>query len=259
MPTPALQPFLDATGRIVHHLNAIVVGLSAVEAGTATKPATMDVTWDPRDPRTSSRQARAFALRSTLVFLAEEINVYLDQMTTYPGIGRPAGWDVKSKAERLLAVWTQQNLDEDFVLAGTLLVGHWRNRNVHRKSKAGLTEAQRKLLVCASEEVGRSYKNLDPTRTLKNFDGDVPTLKDVSSLTAMAIRCIKKLDSSVPEPKSREDVKQWLTVLGLYAQLDGVRRVSAAKGKEVGGVEIFLRTHCPQLLDAYTFYCGGAT
>lgn len=258
MPTPALQPFLDATGRIVHHLNAIVVGLSAVEAGTATKPSTMDITWNPNEPRTSSRQARAFALQSTLVFLSEEVNVYLDRLTTFPGVKRPADWESKSKTERLLAVWRLLKLDEDFMLAGALLVGHWRNRNVHRKSNARLTDAQRKMFVDAAGEIAGKFKNLDPKRTLEDFDKDLPTLKDVSSLTAMTIRCVKRLDEAVPEPKSAEEVIEWLFALGLTDDLDRVRRVSSAKGKVAVGVSTFLRTHCPELLGAYTYYCADA-
>ena len=256
MPTPALQPFLDATGRIVHHLNAIVVGLSAVEAGAAVKPATMDITWTPHDPRTSSRQARAFALRSTLVFLAEELNGYLDHLTTFPGVGRPGDWESKSKADRLMVVWRLLNLDEDFILVGAILVEHWRNRIIHRKSNARLTDAQRRLFVDAAKKIGEDFKNLDPKRTLENFETDAVTLKDVSSLTAMAIRCVKRLDEAVPEPKSREEVINWLSALGLSDALDRVRRISSAKGKEQVGVSTFLRTHCPELLDAYTYYCA---
>ncbi|SDN72030.1 hypothetical protein [Polaromonas sp. JS666] len=258
MPTPALRPFLDATGRIVHHLNTIVVGLSAVEGGTAVKPATMDITWAPHDPRTSSRQARAFALRSTLVFLSEEVNIYLDRHTTFPGVKRPADWESKSKTDRLLAVWRHWKLDEDFILAGALLVGHWRNRNVHRKSNARLTDAQRKLFVDAAEEIGEKFKNLDPRQTLEHFEKDTPTLKDVSSLTAMTIRCVKRLDEAVPEPKSADEVNEWFSALGLAGDLDRVRRVSAAKGTEAVGVSTFLRTHCPELLDAYAYYCADA-
>lgn len=255
MPTPALQPFLDATGRIVHHLNAIVVGLSAVEEGNAVKPATMDISWSPLDPRTSGRQARAFALRSTLVFLSEELNAYVDQLTIFPSVGRPEGWNSNSKAERLTAVWRMLGLKDDFTLMGVTLVEHWRNRIIHRKSKACLTEAQRKMFVDAKKEIGEGYKNLDPKQTLENFEKNTPTLKDVSSLTAMAIRYVKVLDHAVLEPKSADEVMSWLSALNLSDELDRVRRISSAKGKEEVGVATFIRTHCPELLDAYTSYC----
>lgn len=257
MPTPALQPFLDSTGRIVHHLNSIVVGLSAVETGVAVKPTTMDITWSPNDLRASSRQARAFALRSTLVFLSEELNSYLDLLTTFPGINRSSDWESKSKTDRLLSVWRLLSLEENYILVGALLVGHWRNRIIHRKSKARLTDAQRAIFVNAAGEIGESFKNLDPMKTIEAFDKDMPTLKDVSSLTAMVIRCVKKLDGAVPEPKNAEEVAQWLSALGLSVDLERVRRVSSAKGKEKVGVATFLRTHCPELLDAYNCYCSS--
>lgn len=258
MPTPALQPFLDATGRIVHHLNTIVVGLSAVEAGTALKPDAMDITWSPQSLQTSSRQARSFALRSTLVFLAEEINAYLDRVTTYPGVGRTADWSSKDKSERLLAVWRQLGIDEDFAFSGLTLVGHWRNRIVHRRSNASLTSSQRSVFLAASDEVKSKYKGFDPQKALKDFESDTPTLKDVSSLTAIAIHSIRRLDSAVPQPQSEEEVKRWLVALGLQESLDRIRRVSAARGKKEVGVTTFLRTNCPELLEAYVYYCGNA-
>ena len=255
MPTPALQPFLNAVGRIVHHLNAIVVGLSAVESGAASKPETMHITWAPNDPQTSARQARAFALRSTLVFLSEEVNGYLDSLTTFPGVGRPGDWESKSKTDRLIAISRHLNLEEDFILVGALLVGHWRNRNIHRKSSARLTDTQRKVFVEAWEEIGKNFKNLDPKKTLEHFENDTPTLKDVSSLTAMAIRCVKRFDEAIPEPKSAEEVNDWLSALDLLEDLDRVRRVSIAKQKEEVGVSTFLQTHCPELLNSYNYYC----
>lgn len=257
MPTPALQPFLDSTGRIVHHLNTIIVGLSSVEAGTATKPVSLDITWAPKDLTTSSRQARAFALRSTLVFLAEEINTYVDRITRYPGLTRSSDWDSKKKADRLVAVQRQLKLEDDFLLVGAVLIAHWRNRNIHGQSGARLTEAQRQILIDAKETLKTEFKNLDSQRLLDDFDKDSPSLKDTSSLVAMAIRFVKRLDESIPEPSSAEEVDKWLVALGLKEQLDRVSRVAAAKGKEAVGVETFLRTNCPELLSSYAFYCGN--
>jgi hypothetical protein len=256
MPTPALQPFLDATGRIVHHLNTIVVGLSSVESGVATKPASMDITWLPRDVITSSRQARAFALRSTLVFLAEELNSYVDQITRYPGLNRSGDWDSKKKADRLIAVQCQLMIQEDFIFVGAVLVAHWRNRNIHGQSRAKLTNAQRKILLDANETLKTEFKNLDAHRLLDDFDADSPSLKDTSSLVAMAIRFVKRLDQAIPEPTSAAEVNKWFVALGLSEQLDRVRRVAAAKGKESVGIETFIRTNCPELWNSYSYYCG---
>jgi hypothetical protein len=258
MPTPALKPFLDSTGRIVHHLNTIVVGLSAVESGAVSKPATMDITWAPRDVVTSSRQARAFALRSTLVFLAEELNSYIDQITRYPGLTRSSDWDSMKKADRFVAVQRQLKLQDDFNLVASVLIAHWRNRNIHGPSGAKLTHAQRKILIDAEETLKIEFKNLNAQRLLDDFDADSPSLKDTSSLVAMAIRFVKRLDQAIPEPTSAEKVNEWFVALGLHEQLDRVRRVAAAKGKEAVGVETFIRTNCPELLSSYLYYCGNA-
>ena len=112
------------------------------------------------------------------------------------------------------------------------------------------------LFVNSADKIGENFKNLDPMRTLDDFEKDTPTLKDVSSLTAMTIRCVRKLDDAVPGPNSAEDVAMWLSTLGLSDDLDRVRRMSSAKGKEQVGVSTFLRTRCPELLDAYIYYIG---
>lgn len=257
MPTPALQHFLNSTGRVVHHLNTLVVGLSAVEVGAATKPTSMDITWAPSDPITSSRQARAFALRSTLVFLAEEINEYIDQITKYPGLKRPSDWSDKKKADRI--VWVHQHLEieADFLMVGAVLVAHWRNRAVHNLSGSRLTDAQKRILISTSEVLGKEFKNLDPHRLLDDFEKNMPSLKDVSSLVAMTIRCVKRLDESIREPSSADDVKEWLDALDLSTQLDRVRRIAMSKGEASAGVETFLRTNCPELLEPYKYYCTG--
>ena len=84
MQTPALRQFLDEVGKVVHHLNSIAVGLSAVERGLATKPMELDISWHPADLIASGRQARSFALRSTIVMVSELLGEYIAQVASFP-------------------------------------------------------------------------------------------------------------------------------------------------------------------------------
>ena len=87
MKTPAYRPFMKEVGKTVHHLNTIAVGLSGVETGACTKPPGLDISWSPADLKASSRDARLFTLKSTIVFIAEELSAYTLKIIGSPNIG----------------------------------------------------------------------------------------------------------------------------------------------------------------------------
>jgi hypothetical protein len=255
MITPALQSFLDQTGKIVHHLNTIAVGLSAVETSVAKKPDGLDISWNPHDVVASGRQARAYALRATIVTVAEEIGSFISGLSKYPGVMLDLSTK-KERWEKFAAVKDRFSLAENHLYLGPLLVIHWRNRIIHRSSNAGLTKAQRDAFIQESQFVQDNYKNLDPSLVLRHFERNSPTLKDVSSLIAMSINCAKSVSDLIQSPTSAEEVKNWIECLSLTRDLDRVRRVGASKGKERQSVAAFLTTHCPSLLEPYFFYIG---
>ncbi len=256
MQTPEFRQFLDEVGKVVHHLNTIVVGLAAVETGLATKPDSLDVSWSPADPRSSGRQARAFTLRATLVMVAEELGAFVEGTASSPacpGLQYPPKAD---RAVKLTAIKDFLSIEEDHLFLGPLLLVHWRNRIIHRASKANLSKAQRAKLVSESALVKEKYKNLDPNLLLEHFDKSTPTLKDVSSLVAMTINFVKCIQSKVIAPNSRESVLQWIAHFGLAEELDRVKRVATAKGKPDEGISHFLNSHEPSLAEAYTRHCA---
>jgi hypothetical protein len=253
MKSPGLKPFLNAVGHIVHHLNTIAIGVSAVESGLAAKPAEMDISWNPSNLVASSRGARVFALRATIVFLAEEFVSYLNIV-----LGAPVFSEISipnKRTKRLRAISEKLDLPVDELLAGPLLVIQWRNRIVHKRSRARLSKAEERILKKRKELLGAKYKNLDPLQLLQHFKNQTPTLKDVSSLIAMTINCVKRIDASIPAPRNSQDVMQWLAHLKLAEQLDRVKRISAPQNDAARGVENFLKTQCPELQSAYLEYC----
>ncbi|MBS0416360.1 MAG: hypothetical protein JSR66_01515 [Proteobacteria bacterium] len=255
MMTPALQNFLDQTGKMVHYLNTIAVGLSAVEAGVAKKPVGLDISWSPHNVVASARQARAYALRATIVTVAEEIGSFISDLAKYPGVMLDLSTK-KERWEKFAAVKDHFSLAEDHRYIGPLLVIHWRNRIIHRNSNAGLTKAQRDAFIEETRVVKDNYKNLDPSLVLEHFERNTPTLKDVSSLIAMSINFAKSVSGLIQGPTSAEEVTKWIECLSLTGDLDRVRRVGASKGKEHQSVTAFLTTHCPSLLAPYFFYIG---
>lgn len=250
MMTGALQTFLDQVGKVVHHLNTIAVGLSAVETGVAKKPHGLDVSWSPQNLAASARQARAFVLQATIISVAEEIGAYVLAVSKHPGVMLDLATR-EERSEKLLAIKERFCLEENELYLGPLLTIHWRNRIIHRASNAGLTKREREKFIGMEQYLRTEYKNLDPQRTLEDFAENKPSLKDVSSLVAMSIRFAKRLSELMPSPSSAEEVKEWIARLSLESDLDRVRRVGAAKGKEQQSVRIFLMTRCPCLVEPY--------
>lgn len=142
MKTPALRPFLDSVGHVVHYLNTIAVGLAGVESGVCTKPTTLDISWNPKDIKSSSRGARAFALNSAIVFLAEELGAYINAILGCPGFRSIALPKDPDRAQKFIALHQHLELPEDQLFLGCLVAIHWRNRIIHKRSNAGLTKAQ---------------------------------------------------------------------------------------------------------------------
>jgi len=218
----------------------------------------MDISWHPTNLKTSSRSARTFALNATVVFTAEELCAYVDVV-----LGAPSFQTLKlptdpDRVQKLSALSVFLGLPEDHLLQGPLLLLHWRNRIIHRRSNASLTRAQRDSFIEATDTLGADYKNLNPVLVLDHFRDKTPTLKDVSSLVAMTINCVKRIEAAIPKPKSAAEVLEWIAHLGLSEEFDRVKRVSAAQPNPEQGVAGFFATHCPELQDAYALYGAGA-
>lgn len=256
MKTPALQPFLDSVGHVVHYLNTIAVGLAGIESGICTKPATLDISWNPKDIKASSRGARAFALNSAIVFLAEELGAYVNTILGYPGFKSVALPKDLDRAGNFVALHQHLKLAEDHLFLGVLVVIHWRNRIIHKRSNAKLTKAQEMaLLNNYSSVLYDDYKHLDAKLLLEHFVKKLPSLKDVSSLIALSINCVRRIEDSISEPKSPQEVEEWLSHLKLAGELERVIRAAANNPKPAQAVTNFFATHCPELAESYARYC----
>jgi len=256
MKTPAYKPFINAVGKTVHHLNTVAVGLAGVESGACSKPSGLDVSWDPADIRASSRDARLFTLKSTIVFVAEEVCAYNSVIIGSPNIGDiklPKNPDRSDKHQSLV---DHLKIDEAPLFLGPLLLIHWRNKIIHRKSNASLTAAQVETLQNASDEIKENYKNLCVLKLLDDFERGLPTLKDVSSLIAMTINYVKRVESLIQEPRSKEDFESWLKHIDLFSAYERAQRVAASKPNPQGAMDSFIRTNCPELFDVYQYHCA---
>ncbi|VXA84854.1 conserved hypothetical protein [Acinetobacter sp. 8I-beige] len=255
MKTPAYKPFIDSVGKTVHHLNTIAVGLSGVESGNCTQPEELNISWTPSNIKHSSRDARQFTLKATIVFVAEELNSYNSLIINSANIGNITLPKDADRSQKHLALTDHFEINDPILQLGPLLLIHWRNRIIHKKSTAKLTSSQISILKNSNAEIKDKYKNLCTTKLLQDFEKGLPTLKDVSSLIAMTINYVHAVEKLIPEPKSINDLESWLKNLGLYSQYERAQRVSISKPNPLGYMTNFFNTQCPQLLKVYkSFY-----
>jgi hypothetical protein len=123
---------------VQHHLHTVVVGLSAVEKKIATKPDDLEIAWRADDAVGSAREARRFVLRSTLIFVAEELNEYAKGVLSYRSLAGGKATILSKRAERIRALADPDEVDPTYLTVAPLIVTHWRNRIVHRNSDSRL-------------------------------------------------------------------------------------------------------------------------
>lgn len=222
MESPPLRRFLSSLGRVQHHLYTAIVGLCGVEAGIVDKPVDLDIAWNATDRLGSAREARRFLLQSTLVFTAEELGEYATQVLKYRRHEPMA-----ERADRLRALG---EVNPPYLGIAALLGSHWRNRIIHRRSKARLTNPERQVLIDESATIREAFKNLDVDDLLQGFDTNQPTLKDVTVLLAMSIRFARSVDATLPTPANAAEVRKWLEAEDLLDRVIGIERESKNGG-----------------------------
>lgn len=250
MESPSLTRFLHALGRVQHHLHTIVIGLSAVERGIATRPDDLDIAWKANDLTGSAREARRFLLRATLIFASEELNAYTTSVLRYQN---PNDELPKGRVQRIQALDGFDQIEPKYLSLAPMMVSHWRNRIVHRESQANLTNVEKKLLLEQKDAIHDSFKGIDVARLLQDFQKDTPTLKDVTVLLAMSNHFVRQIDSKLPSPNDPEQVRRWLDAEKLLTEVLRIEK-EAANGGNLDPrkrAKQYLLTHAPTLAEPY--------
>ena len=245
MESPPLRRCLRSLGRVQHHLHTIVVGLEGVEEGVAKKSDELNISWNPSDLIGSSREARQFALRATLVLVAEELNEYSSNILKHRGVLVP-----HERSDRLRGLG---DVEPSYLQLAPLLISHWRNRIIHRRSRAQLTAEERKSLLDQSEAIFQSFQHLDAKDLLDHFEKNQPKLKEVTTLLAMSIRFVRIIDARLPELDNAADVRRWLESEDLLNEVSTLEKESRNSGSldPRGRAKQYLLTMAPSLADSY--------
>jgi hypothetical protein len=225
-PSAALKRLLDDVGKSSFFLNTIAVGLDAVENGHP-KPAKLDVKWEPADRKQAARMARHSAMEAFIVRAAEALSAYIRAISVLPRFGTTTGkWTQDTGAvERLSDIASAVTADATLTAGGALLIV-WRNRIVHN-GKFTLSDKYRMRLINSAEEIKTSYRNLDVDRLIQDARSGRPTLKDASSMIAMAINLAREMDGKMFNSLSREGVIASFSYYRLAGPLKKVMRETA--------------------------------
>jgi hypothetical protein len=250
-PIQPLTDFLGEVGEAVGNLNTAVVGLDAVEKGHE-KPATLSISWNPRDRVAAARKARRFVLEAVLVRVAEALQQFVRaaaQLPRFKAVRENWAKSKTSNAEKL-ADFTAETLgDESYLSVGATLLVHWRNRVVHPRSRAELSAKQRKTLTQSANEIEQNFAGLSVEKLLHDFEVGHPTLKDISSLIAMSIKMARAVDREINQ-LSGEDLETLLDYYDLRSKIEMIE-VQTTPAKRSASVQRLLQSVAPGLAQSY--------
>lgn len=222
--TTYLKVFLDDIGHSVHCMNTIAVSLSQLTPET-TPPKELNISWKPGNVTSSSINARRFAIKSSIVYSVESLFEYLSKISKdkfWSGTGRnfnePSKQNV-SKADRVSDFLTGiPNIEKEWIVLTELLC-HWRNKVVHaNSSNASISKSSKQYLFGKSQQIFDEYYHFDVNLALDNFDKNKFTLKDVTTLITMLIKCARAVDTFyISTAKSQGDEAIYEAMLDNYS------------------------------------------
>lgn len=197
METIEFKKLIEDIGNTVHSLNSIAVALSIMPNSDVVVPKTLDVSWTPKNLEESKKRARNFAGRSTYVFVAESLFEYLDcisknSLWKYPEINFKGDEKKAIKVYNFLSKIPALSIENAILAEFTC---HWRNIIVHASSSnAVLSSNKRDILTAKKDEIYSLFHHFDTSIALSNYSKKKITLKDVSTLTTIVIKCCRTVD-----------------------------------------------------------------
>ncbi|CAM3879315.1 MULTISPECIES: hypothetical protein [Pseudoalteromonas] len=199
--TKYLKVFLDDIGHSVHCMNTIAVSLSKLTQETAP-PKELNISWKPGNVNSSSINARRFAIKSSIVYSVESLFEYLSKISKdyfWPGTKKNFNESPKqntSKADRVTDFLTGIPFIEKEWIILTELLCHWRNKVVHaNSSNACISKSSKEYLEERSQQIFDDFHHFDVNIALDNFGNNKFTLKDVTTLITMLIKCARAVDA----------------------------------------------------------------
>lgn len=191
-----LKKLLSEIGYTVHSMNTIAVALELLTNENAIVPNGLDVSWKPSDIIISKKRSRTYACKSAYVYVAESLYEYLDSISKNPlWLYKDINFSGSDKkADKVYSFLVSiPNINEEMVILSELIC-HWRNRIIHKSSTASLTKQKISALQNQKDFIYESYHHFDVSVAVENFKNGKITLKDVSTMATIAIKCCRIVD-----------------------------------------------------------------
>lgn len=245
-----LSVLLNDIGDAVSNLNAIVVGLDALENGYE-KPESLDISFDPHDKKFAARKARKFAVEAVIVRVSEAVIEYIGALSRLPRLaGVSAKWNGDTKNAVKVSDVLKEFLGADYLIPAAVLLVHWRNRIVHRGSNAKLDPKEKAALQTNEAEIAKNYKNLSVDCLLCHFEEGRPSLKDASSMISMCINLARKIDEALHTNLTKDDLDAWLDHYELLPKIERVK-AETKPDKVEASIRRLFQAEAPRLYEEY--------
>lgn len=201
--TRARKTFKANSGQNNHFLITILVGLDAVGAGVAVRSPNFSTTWEPRDLNATTMRSRDFAIRSSLNWIVDLLNVYRKEVSVIAASSLAARLrkidDLEGADARLVELVRFADLAQSPDVLLSRLAISWRNRAVHSASaNRQLNRTLASKLTACREELREQHSGLDIELTIERHDhGGSPTFKDIASMISGIQRTVRDVDAAL--------------------------------------------------------------
>lgn len=249
-----LKHLLNEIGNSIHAMNTIVIALSIMPDENIQIPTGLNISWSPNSLKTSKLKSRNYSVKSALIYAAESLFEYLDS------ISKNIFWifkDINFKGEEKKAFKVYNflkkipNINEENSILVELLC-HWRNKIVHyNTSNAQLSSKKRDFLLSKKNIIFNNFHNFDVEVALKNFIESKVTLKDVSTLITVLIKCARLVDKHFFDGLS--NVKSFTKIISKIignSEFNRIRKAESSKKRD-RKIKTWIKMYYPYLSEEY--------
>jgi hypothetical protein len=232
--TRARRLFKQMAGQNNHFLITIMVGLDAVDRGTAQLSPEFSTSWNPHNCQRSVQRSREFAIKALLAWLVDALYAYMRALLVSPTVISDDRLREALKSKGLqdrviaLAKATGQYAVERYIVELAVI---WRNRVVHSDARGSVGSFLASSLRKCSQDVEASYQGLIIDQTLDSVESSrTPTFKEITALVRATHRFIGVVDQAL---LATADLNLYLRqALGAHLCEDPVKRSAKVWGKD---------------------------
>jgi hypothetical protein len=196
------RAFKRSLGQANHFLITILVGLDAIETGTARQRQGMPASWNPQNPAQSAARSRGFAARAAFTLLFDCIDAYTWDILAEPTVVQceanrttlEKAADSKARFEELARLVGQKGSSAWALLN---LGRAWRHRLIHTRSDAAPSGGGVAALRKNKGVIKEDYAGLDIERLQKSLVSGEPHMKETTAMIRAGHLFVEAVDRNL--------------------------------------------------------------